>query len=175
MEEILGVAWQLAAEYGIAGVSLRELASRLAMRPQSLAWYVPTKNALYDRMYAQGHQQFHERLAAEEPLDVGRAARVFAEFCVASPPRYQLIAQRTVPGFMPSAESAALARRAFGAWRAALAGAGVTGREPVDVLTAVVKGLVDQQITVDPAGDRFLRHLDVVIEMFLAHPAGARS
>src|ERR671920_631181 len=98
--------------------------------------------------------------------DVHRAARVFAGFCVANPPRYQLIAQRTVPGFTPSAESAALARRAFGAWRAALAGAGIT---------AVVKGVVDQQITVDPTGDRFLRHLDVVIDMFLAHTTGARS
>jgi hypothetical protein len=39
----------------------------------------------------------------------------------------------------------------------------------------VVKGLVDQQITVDPAGDRFLRHLDAVIEMLLAHAGGARS
>jgi AcrR family transcriptional regulator len=175
MAEILDAAWQLAAEEGIAGISLRELAARLAMRPQSLAWYVPSKNALYDRMYAQGHQQFLERLAAEDPLDVERAARVFADFCVASPPRYQLIAQRTVPGFTPSAESAALARRAFGAWRRALAGAGVTGQEAVDVLTAVVKGLVDQQITVDPAGDRFLRHLGAVVEMFLAHPAGTRS
>lgn len=175
VEEILGTAWQLAAEDGIAGISLRELASRLAMRPQSLAWYVPSKNALYDRMYAEGHQRFLERLAAAEPLDVERAARVFADFCVENPPRYQLIAQRTVPGFTPSPESAALARRAFGAWRAALAGAGVTGRDAVDVLTAVVKGVVDQQITVDPAGDRFLRHLDDVIEMFLAHTARARS
>lgn len=175
MDEILGAAWQLAAEQGIAGISLRELASRLAMRPQSLAWYVPSKNALYDHMYAQGHQEFLERLAAAEPLDVQRAARVFADFCVANPPRYQLIAQRTVPGFTPSAESAEMARRAFGAWRAALAGAGVTGREAVDVLTAVVKGVVDQQITVDPTGDRFLRHLDEVIEMFLAHSAGAWS
>ncbi|GAA5123970.1 hypothetical protein GCM10023320_36470 [Pseudonocardia adelaidensis] len=174
MEEVLATAWQLAAEEGLAAISLRELASRLAMRPQSLAWYVPSKNALYDRMYAQGHRQFLERLAAEEPLDVERAARLFADFCVASPPRYQLIAQRTLPGFTPSAESAALARRAFGAWRAALAAAGVTGHEAVDVLTAVVKGLVDQQITVDPAGDRFLRHLDDVIDMFLAHTAGTR-
>jgi AcrR family transcriptional regulator len=149
LEEILATAWVLAAEEGLAGISLREVASRLGMRPQSLAWYVPSRNALYDEMFAQGHQQFLECLSAAEPLDVHRAARVFAGFCVANPPRYQLIAQRTVPGFTPSAESAALARRAFGAWRAALARAGVTGHEAVDVLTAVVKGVVDQQITVD--------------------------
>jgi AcrR family transcriptional regulator len=174
-DEILAMAWQLAAEHGLSGISLRELASRLAMRPQSLAWYVPSKNALYDAMHVQGHEQFLERLAAAQPLDVHRAARVFADFCLENPPRYQLMAQRTVPGFTPSAESAALARRAFAAWRDALAAAGVTGRDAVDVLTAVVKGVVDQQVTVDPAGDRFLRHLDLVIDMFLAHTARERS
>lgn len=174
-DEILAAAWQLADEHGLSGISLRELATRLAMRPQSLAWYVPNKNALYDAMHARGHEQFLERLAAAQPLDVHRAARVFAGFCVENPPRYQLIAQRTVPGFVPSAESAALARRAFGAWRTALAAAGVTGRDDVDVLTAIVKGVVDQQITVDPSGDRFLRHLDVVIDMFLAHTGRGRS
>jgi AcrR family transcriptional regulator len=174
LEEILATAWQLAAEHGLAGISLRELASRLVMRPQSLAWYVPSKNALYDAMHAQGHERFLERLAAAEPLDVHKAARVFAEFCLENPPRYQLMAQRTVPGFSPSAESAALARRAFSAWRDALAAAGVTGRDAVDVLTAMVKGVVDQQITVDPAGDRFLRHLDLVIDMFLGHTGRER-
>jgi AcrR family transcriptional regulator len=175
LEEILATAWQLAAEHGLGGISLRELASRLAMRPQSLAWYVSSKNALYDAMYAEGHEQFLERLAAAQPLDVHRAARVFADFCLENPPRYQLMAQRTVPGFTPSAKSAALARRAFSAWRDALAAADVTGRDAVDVLTAMVKGVVDQQVTVDPAGDRFLRHLDLVIDMFLAHKAGERS
>jgi AcrR family transcriptional regulator len=172
VEEILAAAWQLAGEQGLAGVALRELAGRLQMRPQSLAWYFPNKNALFDAMPAQGHEEFLRRLATaaeREPLDVRRAAHVFAEFCLASPPRYQLIAQRTVPGFTPSASSAALARRAFGAWREALAAAGVTDPDAVDVLTAVVKGVVDQQVTADPEGDRFLRHLDLVIDMFLAH------
>jgi AcrR family transcriptional regulator len=175
VEEILAMAWQLAAERGLAGISLRELATRLAMRPQSLAWYFSSKNALYDALHAQGHRQFLERLAAAEPLDVHRAAQVFADFCLENPPRYQLMTQRTVPGFVASAESGALAQRAFAAWRDSLATAGVTDPDAVDVLTAVVKGVVDQQITVDPAGDRFLRHLDMVIDMFLAHTATERS
>jgi hypothetical protein len=37
----------------------------------------------------------------------------------------------------------------------------------------MVKGLLDQQVTVDPSGDRFLRHLDLVIDMFLGHMAPA--
>jgi AcrR family transcriptional regulator len=174
-DEILTAAWLLAAEHGLGGISLRELASRLAMRPQSLAWYVPSKNALYDAMHAQGHEQFLERLAAAQPFDVHGAARIFADFCLENPPRYQLMAQRTIRGFTPSAESAALARRAFAEWRHSLAAAGVTGHDAVDVLTAMVKGVVDQQITVDPAGDRFLRHLDLVIDMFLAYAARERS
>jgi AcrR family transcriptional regulator len=175
--EILGAAWGLAGEHGLAGISLRELATRLHMRPQSLAWYFPSKNALYDAMLAQGHEEFLRRLDAagvQQPLDVRRAAHTFAAFCLESPARYQLLTQRTIPGFTPSAESAALARRAFAAWRGALAAAGVTDRDAVDVLTAVVKGVVDQQVTVDPAGNRFLRHLDLVIDMFLTY-TGRRS
>lgn len=148
------------------------------MRPQSLAWYFPSKNALYDAMHVRGHEEFLQRLddaAAREPLDVRRAARVFTAFCLENPPRYQLMFQRTIPGFTPSTESAALAARAFAAWRSALAAAGVTHPDAVDVLTAVVKGVVDQQVTVDPAGVRFLRHLDLVIDMFLGRTPEAWS
>lgn len=176
LDEIIGAAWEQAARDGLAGLSMRSLATALDLRPQSVAWYFPSKNALYDAMHARGHEEFLARLDAAGPLDVRGAARLFAGFCVERPARYQLIAQRTVPGFTPSAASAGLARAAFGRWRAALAGAGVADPARVDVLTALVKGLVDQQITVDPAGDRYLRHLDGVIEMFLAHrPAEVRS
>ncbi|MEU7818470.1 TetR/AcrR family transcriptional regulator [Pseudonocardia sp. NPDC049154] len=166
VEEILEAAWVLAAQDGLAGLSLRHLAGRLQMRPQSLAWYFPSKNSLYDALYARGHEDFRRRLAEAGPLDVPSAARSFAAFCVENPPRYQLMTQRTVPGFVPSDSAAALARETFGAWRRALQRAGVNDRAHVDVLTALVKGLVDQQITVDPTGDRYLRHLEFVIDMF---------
>jgi AcrR family transcriptional regulator len=175
--EIIDAAWAMAAEEGLAGISLRELAGRIGMRPQSLAWYFPNKNALYDAMHARGSEEFLQRLdaaAAHEPLDVRRAAHLFAAFCTENPARYQLLSQRTVPGFVPSGAAAELARDAFRAWRRALAGAGVTEAGQVDVLAAVVKGVVDQQITVDPTGDRFLRHLDEVIDMFVAHFRAAR-
>jgi AcrR family transcriptional regulator len=173
VDEIIEAAWAQADRDGLAALSLRALATALELRPQSLAWYFPSKNALYDAMHARGNEEFLARLDAAGPLDARGAARLFAAFCVERPARYQLISQRTVPGFRPSAASAGLARAAFGRWRAALAGAGVVDRERVDVLTALVKGLVDQQITVDPGGDRYLRHLDDVIAMFLAHrPSG---
>jgi AcrR family transcriptional regulator len=167
--EIVAAAWERAARDGLAGLSLRALAADLDLRPQSLAWYFPSKNALYDAMHARGSQEFLARLDAAGPLDVRGAAHLFAAFCLERPARYQLLTQRTVPGYAPSAVAAELARAAFGAWRTALAGAGITDRDRVDVLTAVVKGVVDQQVTADPAGDRYLRHLDTVIDMFGTH------
>jgi AcrR family transcriptional regulator len=176
VDEIIEAAWEQAARDGLAAISMRALAAALDLRPQSLAWYFPSKHALYDAMHARGNQEFLTRLDAAGPLDAPGAARLFAGFCVERPARYQLIAQRTVPGFTPSAASMELARAAFGRWRAALAGAGIVDRDRVDVLTALVKGLVDQQITADPGGDHYLRHLDDVLAMFLAHrPAGAAS
>lgn len=173
VDEIVTAAWERAAHDGLAGLSLRALATDLAMRPQSLAWYFPSKNALYDAMHARGNEEFLARLDAAGPLDVRGAAHLFAAFCLERPERFQLLSQRTVPGFVPSAAAAELARTAFAAWRTALAAAGVTDRDGVDVLTAVVKGVVDQQITHDPAGRRYLRHLDTVIDMFLAHDRDA--
>ena len=172
VDEIVAAAWEQAAEQGVAGLSLRAIAIDLGLRPQSLAWYFPSRNALYDALYARGNEEFLARLDAAGPLDVRRAAHLFAAFCLERPVRYQLIAQRTVPGFTPSPASVELARAAFARWRGVLAAAGVTDRDRVDVLTALVKGIVDQQVTVDPAGDRYLRHLDDVIDMFLA--AGRR-
>ncbi|SHN47228.1 TetR/AcrR family transcriptional regulator [Cryptosporangium aurantiacum] len=172
LTEILTAAWESAELDGLAGISLRSLATRLGMRPQSLAWYFPSKQELYDALYRQGHEDFRTRLdelAANRPHDVRTAAAAFAAFCVENPQRYQLMAQRTVPGFTPSPEARELARVTFGVWRRTLAEVGVVGRAHVDVLTAVVKGLVDQQITVDPTGDRFLRHLDAVVDLVVTH------
>ena len=39
----------------------------------------------------------------------------------------------------------------------------------VDVFTALVAGLSAQQIANDPGGDRWTRHLDAVLTMFLDH------
>lgn len=60
IHEILDTAWRLARADGLAGVSLRELAGEVGMRPQSLYSYFESKNAIYDAMYAQGSRQFVE-------------------------------------------------------------------------------------------------------------------
>ena len=39
----------------------------------------------------------------------------------------------------------------------------------LDIWTAVLSGLIHQQLANDPGGDRWTRHVDDVIDMYLAY------
>ena len=73
--------------------------------------------------------------------------------------------------FAPSAESMALAVEALSVGRDALVAIGVDDPRALDLYTAVLTGLTDQQISNDPGGERWGRLLDEAVEMFLAHVA----
>jgi AcrR family transcriptional regulator len=60
--QILGCAWQLVREHGIAGLSLHALAAAVGIRQPSLYEYFDSKHALYDAMFAEGNRQLLERL-----------------------------------------------------------------------------------------------------------------
>jgi hypothetical protein len=45
----------------------------------------------------------------------------------------------------------------------------------LDLWTALIAGLVDQQISNDPGGDRWIRLIDDVVTMFLAHCANDKT
>src|SRR5918994_2481424 len=110
-EEILEAAWEQVRTSGLAALSLRDLARSAGMQPPSLYSYFDSKNAIYDAMYAQGARQFVDEQKAsmptpEEPLEALKAVvHFFVEFCAADFARYQLLFQRTIPGFEPSLES----------------------------------------------------------------------
>src|SRR5580704_8505641 len=100
--EILDAAWDLAREEGLAGLSLREVAAKVGMRPPSLYHYFDSKHAIYDAMFAAGNRQLLERMSdhewPEEPRALLRAmARLFVEFGAEDPVRSQLLFQRTIP------------------------------------------------------------------------------
>ena len=80
-----------------------------------------------------------------------------------------LLFQHSVPGFSPSPQSYAPAVGALELTREQLAGYGVRDPRHVDVWTAMLTGLVDQQISNDPGGDRWTRLVDDVVRMFLTH------
>jgi AcrR family transcriptional regulator len=173
-EEILAVAWELARRDGLAGLSLRDLARRVGMQPPSLYSYFASKNAIYDAMFAQGAQAYLDREAelpiTGEPLDDLKVlAHFFVDFCTEDPARYQLLFQRTIPGFEPSPSSFAIAVAGLERARARLARMGFTDPEQLDLFTAIGTGLTDQQISNDPGGDRWARLIDAAVEMFFVH------
>ena len=172
--EIVNAAWELAREQGLAGLSLRDVAARIGMRPPSLYWYFDSKNAVFDAMFAEGNRELLSRMASfdwpTEPRALLREiARAFVEFSAEDPPRAQLLFQRTIPDFEPSPESYALAVEALEEARARLVAAGVADQAHFDLWTALVSGLASQQQANDPGGDRWLRLVDEAVDMFADH------
>jgi AcrR family transcriptional regulator len=173
---IVEAAWALARRDGLAGISLRELAACVGMRAPALYKYFPSKNGIYDAMYAEGARQLGEALARRKQGKDPKATlrnRVHAmvEFCVADPLRYQLLWEHPVPGFEPTRESYRIALTALAATRADVDAAGVHGDGALDLMRAITVGLVSLQVANDPTGDRWTRLLDEAMDMFLAHYA----
>jgi AcrR family transcriptional regulator len=178
--QILAAAWDVAAESGLAAVSLHEVARRVGMRQPSLYGYVGSKLDLYDAMFAQAYEQLLARLDAAAAGGTAREqllrlSRVVLDFAVDNPPRQQLLFQRTIPGFEPSPASLALAMRLVDRCVVLLSALGAGTAAHVDVYTALVAGLGGQQIANDPGGDRFTRHLEVLLDVFLEHFVPAAS
>lgn len=172
--EILEAAWELARAEGLAGLSLRDVAGRIGMRPPSLYWYFPSKAAIYDAMFIQGNRQLLARLEAQKWPTEARAAlklgtRMFVEFGAEDVQRYQLLFQRTIPNFEPSAEAYAVALQVLDDMRARCTAVEVEGTATFDLWTALVSGLAAQQTANDPGGDRWLRLIDEAVDMFVDH------
>jgi len=171
--EILDAAWEQVRANGLAALSLRDLAKTVGMQPPSLYGYFDSKHAIYDAMFAQGAQAFVD----ERPDEISDDPRVglvqsvdyFMRFCTADPARYQLLFQRTIPGFEPSAASYEISKRGLAETAQWLAEFGITEPASLDLYTALVTGLTDQQISNDPGGTRWIRIVDDAIEMFYEH------
>lgn len=179
-EAIVDAAWALVSEEGLARLSLRDLARRAGITTPTVYAYFDSKNAIYDAMFGQAATQFAETMAEPYGCDDPRgllvaSARRFADFCTSDPARYQLLFQRTLPGFEPSPESYEPAVRALAGARELLALNGITEPRYLDMSTALVTGLVDQQVSNDPGGDRWTRLIDEAVDMFLAHCQSARA
>jgi AcrR family transcriptional regulator len=170
MAGIIEFAWKLAREQGIAGVSLHALAREVGVRQPSLYEYFDSKSALYDAMFADGNRQLIERLDALKLPTEPRAAlkrflSVFTAFGLEDPARYELLFQRHVPGFAPSESSYALAQEVLGRAASLMQAAGVTDRGDIDCIVSVTAGLMENQLSNDPGGNRFVRHLNHLVDL----------
>jgi AcrR family transcriptional regulator len=170
--EIVEVAWALARESGIAGLSLHALAREVGMRQPSLYAYFDSKMALYDAMFADGNRQLVLRLEAVKlPRDprtgVKKLMAAFVAFALEDPARCELMFQRHVPGFVPSPESYAIAEEALGYVNKSIREAGVTDQGDIDCLVAMVAGLMEAQLSNDPGGNRWTRHLNRLVDLYV--------
>ncbi len=180
---ILESAWAAVREEGLAALSLRDLARRSGITTPTVYAYFDSKSDIYDAMFGQAAEEFASHMAAPYDTADPRAALVaavrrFVDFCTGDPARYQLLFQRTLPGFEPSSESYAAAVRALAVARELLALNGVTDERHLDMWTALTTGLVSQQVANDPEGDRWVRLVDDLVAMFLEHcrpPGRART
>jgi len=178
--EILDAAWALVREHGLGALSLRELAARVGMRAPSLYQYFPSKHAIYDAMFAQGTRQALATIdvdlsAADTRTALREVARRLVEFATSDPARAQLLFQRTIPGFEPSPAAYAPAVEMHDQVQALLVSRGITDPDAMDLWTAVVSGLTNQQLANDPGGTRWTRLVDAAVDMFLAHVAPATT
>ena len=172
--KLLATAWEMVREDGLGALTLRQLAKRAGITTPTVYAYFDSKNAIYDAMFGEAAEVF-----AASRVDLPDSGSVFdnlvadvrrwVEFCTSDVARYQLLFQRPIPGFEPSPEAYAPAVRALDLTREYLAHNGVTDPRHVDLWTAVTTGLVDQQISNDPGGDRWTGLIEDVVRMLLAH------
>jgi AcrR family transcriptional regulator len=173
-DNILTAAWSVAAEQGLAAVSLHEVARRVGLRQPSLYAYIDSKAALYDAMFGQAAKALVDHVkswtySADPRQAVREACLALWDFVADHPTESQLLFERTVPGFEPSAASYAYAEQLVKFNTDLLIAAGVTDSGDIDLFTALIGGLFVQQQTNEPGGDRWIRHLDAVLEMFFDH------
>ncbi|HEU5484776.1 MAG TPA: TetR/AcrR family transcriptional regulator [Microlunatus sp.] len=170
--KILDAAWQVARTQGLAGLTLREVAAVVGIRPPSLYSHFESKHAIYDAMFGESWQQFLDLARGQDLPSTPRAAlreiaRTYFRFATADLARHQLMSLRTIPGFTPTPEAYAPAVASMHLFVTQLTALGLhLSRADIDLYTALIAGLVDQQWANDPGGDRWATLLDRAIDMY---------
>ena len=177
--EILDAAWKIVRVEGLNGLSLRALARAVNMEPQSLYTYFSSKHSVYDHLFADGNRELLARIdgikVTGDPNHVLRTiALLFVTFACEDLARYELLFLRTIPDFEPSPESYAVAVEVFAKGRSLLDAVGLDNDNDFDLWTALVAGLVSQQLANDPNGKRYIRLIDDAVAMFSEHVFGTR-
>ena len=194
IDEIVGVAVEVMAQEGVAGLSLSEVARRMGIQPPSLYKYFPSKLALYDELFKRGAREalaaFRAAAARAEPgwaaLTAGIEAimRLGLDHQVAG----QLLNWRPVPGFEPSAEAFAPAVEFVAEVRRLLQAAADRGElhpaaaseEGQALLSVLIAGVMSQQLANQPQASwdqgRFTRLTPRVLQLFqFAYPPQERG
>lgn len=186
LEEILGIALEVMAEEGVAGLSLSAVARRLGIRPPSLYKYFPSRHAVYDALFRRGQEGYLEAVrrgaSGHEPGLAAMAASLEAgaRWIMDNQVLAQLLFWRPVPGFTPSAEAYAPAlavHEHFTALTRAAVERGelhpdAAGPEGLDLGASLIAGVISQQLANEPeagyAEGRFTRLVRRLPEVLVA-------
>jgi AcrR family transcriptional regulator len=169
--EILDAAWLIARRDGLASVTLREVGELVGMRAPSLYSHFESKNAIYDAMFAESWRALTDAFAEVTFSDSERqslltGAEVFVDFATADLARHHLMNQRVMHDFEPSAAAYAEAVGCYEQMRGFMRSAGVRAQADLDLWTALISGVVNQQEANEPGGSRWRRQLPRFVDMF---------
>lgn len=178
-QEIRDAAWDVIDRNGVAAVSMGEVARAVGMRSQSLYEYFPSKRALLDALFREGFTLATARLeaiTASDPASVLVASVIdFLEFCVDNPGRFHLMLQRSVPDFVPSAESLDVAARSLELMMDRARAAGIRTDDDLDLLRVLINGMASEQIANEPGGRRFIAQAERAVSLLLPRPRPRRK
>lgn len=110
-EMILEVAREMMSAEGAGALSWNEIARRVGLKPPSLYVYFDDKMAIYDALFRHGYEQYGAVMAevVESKPPGWEALRAAVEahfqFCLENRDLFQIMFERPIPGFEPSAES----------------------------------------------------------------------
>ena len=169
--EILDAAWDIARREGLAAITLREVGELVGMRAPSLYSHFESKNAIYDAMFAESWRdlvaEFESKQFPAAPREALLVeAETFFDHATADLARHQLMNQRSLPDFEPSAEAYAAAIAAYDRLRDSMRDKGVRKEADLDLWTALLAGAVNQQTANDLGGRRWRRQLPRIVDMF---------
>lgn len=130
-------------------------------------------------MFADGNRQLLGRIEALKlPADSRAALKVYLSaylsFALEDPARCELLFQRHIP--LHAVASVVRARRGRPR-RPDQADARSGGHRPgdIDCIVAMTAGLMDAQVANDPTGDRWIRHLDRLVDLLVDDAHTRRS
>jgi AcrR family transcriptional regulator len=195
IEQVLDVAVEVMTEFGVAGLTLGEVARRMGIRPPSLYVYFDGKDALYDALFERGWRELLATMRAvaaasdgtDLVADLHASEAAFVRWAVEHPAYAPLMFWRPVPGFVPSERAYASAvelERMSREFLVALRSAGLL-RADADLdlayrtQTAVISGVISQQLANAPGEPfetgTFTSTLPDVVGMWLAHHGDFRD
>ncbi len=169
--EILDAAWLVARRDGLVNITLREVGELVGMRAPSLYSHFESKNAIYDAMFAESWRASIQAFETKTFPEAPRAAllveaETFFDYATDDLARHQLMNVRTIPDFTPSEAAYAEAVSAYERLRESMLAKGVRRQADLDLWTALLSGVVNQQHANDPGGKRWRRQLPRLVDMF---------